>query len=224
MAAGRAHTEVELAQSEVAEQIRRISHDLLRGDHTPEALLALAERLRSEGDLLAARPDKVPDYSRFNEPDSMPVPDDGEEFFNSPDRPVSGVGHPWSVPLRVYREGDRAVTDVVLGRAFQGAPGMSHGGFVAAIYDDLLGFLLMLEETIAFTAWLTVNYTAGTMIGTPLRFDAWIDRTEGRKLFLKGICHDAEGTEISSCEGLFIDATEHFRSLANSASPEPGDG
>lgn len=195
--------------------MRRIANDLLRGDHAASDLLAMAERLRVEADALSAAPDRVPDYSRFDQPESMPIPAEGEEFFNSPDRPFSGRGHPYGLPLRVYREGDRAVTDVVLERAHQGAPGMAHGGFVAAIYDDLLGFLLMFQETIAFTAYLTVNYKAGTMIGEPLRYEGWIDRVEGKKIFLAGECCDSSGTVVTTCEGLFIDASDRFRDLAS---------
>ena len=37
---------------------------------------------------------------------------------------------------------------------------------------------------------------------------------EGRKLFLAGDCRDCSGEVVSTCEGLFIDAKEHFASLA----------
>lgn len=211
---GRDYTPEEDARVAVTDQMRRIATDLLRGDHSAADLLAMAERLRSEADALSVVPDRIPDYSRFDEPDSMPIPDEGEEFFNSPDRPFSGRGHPYGLPLRVYRKGDRAITDVTLDRSHQGAPGMAHGGFVAAIYDDLLGFLLMLQETIAFTAYLTINYKAGTMIGEPLRFESWIDRVEGKKIFLAGECRDSAGTIVTTADGLFIDARDKFRELA----------
>ncbi len=211
---GRDYTAEEVARVALTDQMRRMANDLLRGDHAAADLVAMAERLKLEADALSEVPDRVPDYSRFDEPGSTPVPDEGEEFFNSPDRPFSGRGHPYGLPLRVYREGDRAVTDVVLERSHQGAPGMAHGGFVAAIYDDLLGFLLMLQETIAFTAYLTVNYKLGTLIGEPLRFEAWIDRVEGKKMFLAGECRDGTGTIVTTAEGLFIDASDRFRELA----------
>jgi acyl-coenzyme A thioesterase PaaI-like protein len=139
----------------------------------------------------------------------MPVPDDGEPFFNAPDRPFSGVGTPWSVPMHVVREGDRAVCELVMGPAFEGAPGMAHGGVVAGIYDDLLGFLLMLQGTVAFTAYLTVNYHQATKVGEHLRFEAWVERTEGKKLYLAAECHSGDEL-ITSSDGLFIDALEHF--------------
>lgn len=214
MSEPREHTAEERARTAVAEQLRRMSHELVRGDHAVDELWAMAERLRGEADTLAAPGDRVRDFSRFDAPAAVPVPADGEEFFNSPDRAVSGVGHPYAVPLRVFRQGDRAVTDVTLELGFQGAPGMAHGGFVAAIFDDLLGYLMMLQGTIAFTAYLTVNYKIGTPIGEPLRFEAWIDRVEGKKLFLAGECRNDADDVLTTCEALFIDASAHFAALA----------
>lgn len=213
---GRDYTPDENARIAVAEQLRRMSHELMRGDHDPASLHEMAGRLQVESNQLAARPDRVRDRRRFEDPDSMPVPEDGEAFFNAPDRPISGVGTAWSIPLHVIRHGDRAVTDVVLEPGFEGAPGMAHGGIVAAIYDDLLGFLNMLHGKMAFTAALTVNYHAGTMIGAPLHFEAWIERIEGRKMFLAADCHSGDEL-ISSCTSLFIDATDHFAALASAA-------
>jgi acyl-coenzyme A thioesterase PaaI-like protein len=212
---GREYSAEENARVAVVDQFRRVASELMRGDHDEASLLALADRLRAEADALANTPDRQRDYTRFEESGSFTPPAEGEEFFNSPDRPFSGRGQPWSLPMRVYRKGDRAVTDLVLDRSHEGAPGMAHGGFVAAIFDDLLGFLLVLQETIAFTAYLTVNYHQGTMIGEPLRFEGWIERVEGKKLYLAGECRDSDGRLVTSAEGLFIDAMEQFRKLAD---------
>ena len=210
---GREYTPEENARIAVATQLRQISHDLMRGDHDPDELHALAGRLGVEAELLAAPPDRVRDRLRFDDPESMPVPGQGEPFFNAPDRPFSGVGTPWSVPMHVVREGDRAVTELVLGPAFEGAPLMSHGGIVAGIFDDLLGFLLVLQGTVAFTAYLTVNYHQATKLGELLRFEAWVDRVDDKKLFLSAECHSG-GQLITSSNGLFIDASQYFNSLA----------
>jgi hypothetical protein len=52
--------------------------------------------------------------------------------------------------------------------AHEGAPGRSHGGVVAALFDDVFGFLLTLVVEPAFTGELTVRYEAGVPIGVPL--------------------------------------------------------
>lgn len=208
-------TEDELGRIAVAEQMRRGAHLLAGRTVAPDALNAMAQRLATEFDKLEALPPFERDRSRFESPADMPCPDDGAEFYNSPSRPISGLGTAWSIPLRVFRDGDDAVTSVTLGPGHEGAPERAHGGFVAAIYDDLLGFLLMLHGGIAFTAYLTVNYVAGTPIGVPIEFRARIERLEGKKLFLVGECHRTDtGELVSTCESLFIDAADFFASDA----------
>src|SRR6476469_11186049 len=48
------------------------------------------------------------------------------------DRAVGGGSNPTSVEMDVRYDGDEIIAAVVLGRAFEGAPGRAHGGIVAA--------------------------------------------------------------------------------------------
>ncbi len=199
----------DLARIAVADQMRRMHHLLVGRSHDPAAMESLARRLGEEADLLAENERREKRLDRWLTPEDLLVPGEGEEFVNDVDRPVSGRGNPWSVPLRVYREGDKAVTTVNLDRGFEGAPKRSHGGVVSAIYDDLCGFLLVLGADTAFTAFLTINYKAATPLEEDLRFSAWITKREGRKIFMEGECRlvGAPGdAPITTCEGLFINA------------------
>lgn len=139
---------------------------------------------------------------------SQDLPDDEAAFPLHLDRPVSGPGNPWSIPLTVVRKGDRAVTTVSLREAFEGAPGRSHGGVVTAIYDDLCGYVLSMVQEMAFTAWIRVEFRHGTPLGHPITFSSWLDRREGRKLFIEGECTDGERPDgdnvLSRCHALFI--------------------
>lgn len=201
------------ARIRAATAIRQLAHEVVRADASTEQLISLAEAVEYQGEILGVAPAKVRNRFRFESADQMPVPLDGDEFSNSLERPMSGLGNPWSIPLHVFRRGDKVVTEVTLGPGFEGAPERAHGGIVAAIFDDLLGFVQLLNSRIAFTASLTVNYLAGTPVGEPLTFSAWVDRIEGKKLFLAGECHlssDVGGEPLTTCEALFIDAAEFF--------------
>lgn len=206
-------TPADLGRIAVADQLRRGIHLLHAKEVDPEALHQLAGELDRHFDALESLGPRVRDHSRFTAPADMPCPDDGEEFYNSPMRPISGHASGLSIPMRVYRDGDDAVSTVTLGAAHEGAPDRSHGGFVAAIYDDLLGYLLMLYGSIAFTAYLTVNYVAGTPIGEPIEFRVRIDRIEGKKLFLEGECRHGDQI-VTTCEALFIDAASVYAAFA----------
>src|SRR5581483_8778821 len=60
--------------------------------------------------------------------------------------PVSGPSNPIAPPLRMHVVGDpdgehHIEGTVTFGPAYEGPPGHCHGGLVAAIFDELLGFV-----------------------------------------------------------------------------------
>jgi acyl-coenzyme A thioesterase PaaI-like protein len=185
-------------------------HALVASEPDAATMTTIAESLATGIDLLEAAPPRASHFSPG--PPADQVPADGEAFPPSSDRPVSGVGNPFSIPMTMFRDGDEVVSTVTLGAAFQGAPGRSHGGLVAAIFDDLFGSLPMLENKIAFTASLTVNYVAPSPVFQPVEFRGRINRVEGKKIFIDGEAHH-DGTLVTTATALFIDATEYMASL-----------
>ena len=128
---------------------------------------------------------------------------DGERIGTFPDCVVSGDANPMGIGVKFFREGTQAVAHVYLDSAFEGAPDRAHGGVVAAVFDDLMGFVLHIVEAPAFTGELTIRYKAPTPIRTELEFRAWLRERDGRKLWI-----DAEATHdgkvLCTASGLFI--------------------
>src|SRR5437016_828870 len=102
------------------------------------------------------------------------------------DRGVGGRTNPTGVDVSVRYDGDEVVADVVLRRAFEGAPGRAHGGIVAAAFDDVTGFVIGMLHEPAFTGELTVRYLAPVPVDEPLEMRARLDGRERRKLFISG--------------------------------------
>jgi acyl-coenzyme A thioesterase PaaI-like protein len=90
--------------------------------------------------------------------------------------------------------------EVTFGPAYEGPPGHCHGGWVAAMFDEALGFAQLAP---GFTAYLHVNYRRPTPLNTKLDITAWVDSVDGRKRLVKGECH-LDGVLLSDAEGLFI--------------------
>lgn len=130
-------------------------------------------------------------------------PADGDTMDHFPDCVVSGHANPMGIAIRVRRDGNDAVAKVTLGSAFEGAPGRAHGGIVAAVFDDTMGFVLSMYQTPAFTGRLSVSYLAPTPVGEELVFRARLRERNGRKLWIEGDAqwHDKR---IVEAEGLFI--------------------
>ncbi|HEV7864680.1 MAG TPA: PaaI family thioesterase, partial [Acidimicrobiia bacterium] len=85
----------------------------------------------------------------------------------------------------------------------EGAPGRAHGGVVAAIFDDVMGIVLTIHSSPAFTARLTVSYLAPVPVGVELEFRARQTWREESKLFIAAEATH-EGNVIAEAEGLFI--------------------
>ncbi len=195
-------SETARSRAEAATQLRRLHHGLVGHVLDPASLDALTAHFRDIADQLElGEPRSRAPWTGRHERE---VPPDGEQFALDFDRPVSGPGNPWSIPSPIHREGNKAVTTVVLGQGYEGAPGRSHGGIVAAIYDDLCGFNLVLEATLAFTGWIRIDYRAPTPLHEPITFATWVASTQGRKMQIVGECRSADGTVLSTCDSIFI--------------------
>ncbi len=119
------------------------------------------------------------------------------------DRAVGGHANPTSVDVRVRYEGDEVVADVVLRRAFEGAPGRAHGGIVAAAFDDVTGFVIGTLQEPAFTGELTVRYLAPVPVDEPLEIRARLDGSERRKLFISADATHRDEV-VAMCRAIYI--------------------
>jgi acyl-coenzyme A thioesterase PaaI-like protein len=108
-------------------------------------------------------------------------------------------------PIDRGRDGaDRAICDVTLSTRYEGNVGWVHGGWVAAIWDEVLAVAKAPTVAPSVTGTLTIRYRRPTPLGTPLRFVAEVDRVEGRKIFAVGRCTTPDGTIASEADAIFI--------------------
>jgi acyl-coenzyme A thioesterase PaaI-like protein len=117
--------------------------------------------------------------------------------------PFVGPLNPLAPPITVTVEGDVLVGQVVYGDAYEGPPGCVHGGFIAAGFDDILGFAQSMSNRPGMTGRLEVSYRSPTPLHRPLRFEGRIDRIEGRKIFTVATLRHGE-TLCAEAMGLFI--------------------
>lgn len=185
-----------------AAALRRLGHALVGHDCDPALLARIAEvteRTAAEVERGTPRQRPIADMKRRLWEDPPP---DGLPMSHFPECVVSGPANPMGIAIDVRRDGVEAVADVNLGAAFEGAPQRAHGGVVAAIFDDVLGYVLVLHRTPAFTGRLTVNYRAPVPLGIDVTVRARLVRRDGRKLLMTA--------EMTSADGLLCDADALF--------------
>jgi acyl-coenzyme A thioesterase PaaI-like protein len=126
----------------------------------------------------------------------------------------AGHGRPWgnavvglrnaiAPPLEVHRDpAGRAWADFRLGAAYEGPPGLVHGGVAALILDQVLGEAAGAGGKPGMTGTLTLRYRRGTPLGD-LRCEARVDRVDGVKTYAVGHIAAGEGVTVEA-EGVFI--------------------
>jgi acyl-coenzyme A thioesterase PaaI-like protein len=190
-------------RARAAASLRRLGHAVMAHDAGDDLLDRIADAADAAAGELEAAPGRERDLLELKRRMfDVEVPDGGrvvhfDECF------VSGPYNPMGIAIEVRREGEEAVADVELGPAFEGAPGRSHGGIVAAVFDDVLGYLLTLEQEPGFTGELCIRYLAATPILEGLEFRARVVGREGRKLYTEGEAR-AGGEVVARATATFV--------------------
>jgi uncharacterized protein (TIGR00369 family) len=72
-------------------------------------------------------------------------------------------------------------TDLVCTPEHEGGPGVAHGGWTAAMFDEVLGHVPMLHGQLAVTGQLSVTFVKPVPVARPLRAVARVDAREARR-------------------------------------------
>ena len=116
---------------------------------------------------------------------------------------IAGRSNPLASPLHMWFEGDLVKGWAVYTDSYEGPAGCLHGGFIAAAFDDLLGFAQMASGQAGYTGTLIVRMRRPTPLNRRLDYEAGVERVEGRKIFVWGTCRDG-GELLSEAEIVFI--------------------
>lgn len=182
----------------LARAMRLVIERLVPSNAPEEELRAAAEGLERYAEALRAHP-RLKHFHGYAE--SANAGDVGAFFDQSP---MIGLANPLAPPITISRSGERsAIASVTFGSAYEGPPGSVHGGFVAACFDEVLGFVQSLGGNPGMTGTLTVRYRRLTPLHTELIIEGELLRIEGRKIFTEGRIL-ADGTVTAEAEGLFI--------------------
>ena len=182
----------------LARAMRLVIERLVPSNAPEDELRLAAEGLERYAEALRAHP-RLKSPHGFAE--SANAGDVGAFFDQSP---LIGLANPLAPPIVIGRESDeRAVAKVVFGSAYEGPPGSVHGGFIAAAFDEVLGYVQSLSGKGGMTGTLTVRYRKPTPLHQELFFEAEIVRIEGRKILTEGRLY-AGDLLTAEAEGIFI--------------------
>lgn len=195
-----------------AESIRRLGHALVDHRPAPDVLHRIEQAVASVIPEVIAAPRRKSALEFLVEEEVQDAIGKGDVEYllerakETPmfeDSVVSGRANPLGMAAEFDYDGETAVARVVLGPAFEGAPGRAHGGVVAAIFDETMGAVLPVSGTLGYTGSLNVRYLAPAPVGAPLEFRARLVSRQGRKVNIEaeGLAH---GEPFAEAWGMFI--------------------
>ena len=196
----------------LADAMRRVSEHVVLSDAPEEELSAASDALERYADRLEAHPKLVRVMGHPEAATSGNV----AAFFDQ--SPVIGLANPLAPPLTIARSGElSARATATFGSAYEGPPGHVHGGWVAAAFDEVLGYVQSLGGNPGMTGRLTVHYRRPTPLHVELRFEAQLVREEGRKIITEAQVY-AGDILTAEAEGLFVSIpSERLAALAQEA-------
>ena len=191
------------AKRAFANALREILEELGATTAPPEAFEADTARLHRLAREFSKFPPTPPESS-------LGVPTGMETFQDR--SPIVGFANPLAPPARYERHPDERCVrgEVEFGKAFEGGPGLVHGGFLAALLDEVLGVATIFSGNPGMTGEYTVRFVRPTHIKVPLHFEARFDGREGRKLFVSADLWEGDTLTVKAT-GTFISVdAAHF--------------
>lgn len=211
------------ARRRAGQAVRDLGHAFIGRHATLEQIERLADAVEAINEELWPQEHR----SRAQHQPESPVGSDypqGRFTSDFDDRPVSGRSSPLGFDLDLHRYGDEIEALVTFRSAHEGAPERSHGGVVAALFDDVFGFVLGVIKRPAFTGDLYIRYHAPTPLFRELACRVRLADTDGRKLYLTGELTDVEtGEVVASSKATFISVDPSVFASFTAARPAPPD-
>lgn len=92
----------------------------------------------------------------------------------------------------------------------QGAPGHAHGGSLAAMLDEAMGWAVWRDGHRALAARLEFEYRVPTPLGMPLEFHARVVGKGSRSIRAESEVHLPDGQVSAIGRGVFVDLGDRF--------------
>ena len=109
--------------------------------------------------------------------------------------------------LVLHVAGDTCWTELTLLPDFQGWEGIAHGGIVATILDEVMGWALAAADAWGYTAKMAIEYKRPVPVGARIRGEGWLVERRKRLLTMTARLLDVEtGVVLATAEALYVAA------------------
>jgi acyl-coenzyme A thioesterase PaaI-like protein len=115
-----------------------------------------------------------------------------------------GAENERGLQMAFRREDGRAISEYTPCDEHQGYPGRVHGGIVATMLDEAMGWAVYAARRWGATARLNVRFRRPVPLGEALRVEAWIVRQRHRLIELRAELRGTAGQMLAEADGAFM--------------------
>ena len=108
------------------------------------------------------------------------------------------------VQYYIRKEDKRFYSKVYFGEKAQGPPFHAHGGSMAAVLDEAMGLGAWVASKSVVAASLNIEYKKMLKLLQVVTIETWVDKVEGRKVWMKSEIRDKGGILYTIGTGLYV--------------------
>jgi acyl-coenzyme A thioesterase PaaI-like protein len=180
----------------LADSLRRLLEVVVRTEASGKDVLAAADAVDGITSLLGRQLRAGPWAPDHNDPRPSP--------YNT----VVGAGNPLAAPVVLTSvTPDGVLGTVRFGTAYEGAPGLVHGGVLSMVMDQMFGEAGVAAGVGGMTVKLEIRYTAATPVHADLEIEAHVEESTDRLVTMSGTITCA-GTITVKATATFFRLTE----------------
>lgn len=118
---------------------------------------------------------------------------------------VCGPGNPAGLQLTFRLEDDVCRSEFTPDNDHCGYDGVTHGGIIFSVLDDVMANWIYMQGQPAFTAKVDLRYKQALPTGTPVRLEGRCLKAKGRLYQMHGTMHRIDNGElVAECEARFM--------------------
>jgi len=189
------------AALELVDAVRRLSDVVVVTDADDATRAAAARRLRAiTAELAEPRRNETVLLIRHGDGRIEHLTQAGSGRLNPQAPPIEFDPFPTPPPTGTPPQPVELVARCTLSAAHGGPPGRAHGGVVAALLDEVIGYSAFVAGAPGMSVALTVRFRSATPRDVPLEVRARLTRWEGRKRWATGeVLADGRITAEGEC-------------------------